>query len=251
MGDIADMLNESMMDMDDTWYEPGPIKQIACKYCKSKDVKWKNINKQWVLVGKDNNIHSCNEGYNAPIEVLKHVALKMLKKKSKMEQLIPIPSWDEFFMRHVYLAASKSKDPSTKIGAILVRNGIIISEGFNGFSRGVKDTPVRYLDKTTKYKYVVHAECNAILNAARNGICTDKSILYTNCIPCENCGKTIIQAGIVEVIIHKQYPPFPSPVWKESIETTKIMFGESKVKIRTYNGILNLKSVVDGKIINE
>ena len=247
MGDIADMLMDQAMDdeFEDTWYEPGPLRTVACKHCKSADVKWKRINNKWVLFNLDNDIHGCKE-YQPPLEILKSL---VLKKKFK-EQLLPIPSWDEFFMRHVYLAASKSKDPRTKIGAALVKDGIIISEGFNGFARAVKDLPERYLDKETKYKFVVHAECNAILNAARHGISTNHSILYTNGIPCENCGKTVIQAGVEEVVIHKQWPDIPSEIWRSSIEITKVMFKESKVKIRVLNCQLNLQGVVDGKIIN-
>jgi len=152
-------------------------------------------------------------------------------------------------MRHVYLAASKSKDPRTKIGAVLVKDGSIISEGFNGFSRGVLDLPKRYAHKETKYQFVVHAECNSILNAARHGISTNHSILYTNGIPCCSCGKEIIQAGIEQVIIHKQWPEISSPIWKESIEITKIMFDEANVEIRTLDSVLGIKGIVDGKII--
>lgn len=169
---------------------------------------------------------------------------------SNIKQLLPIPSWDEYFLRHVYLAASKSKDPRTKIGAILVKNGIIISEGYNGFARGVSDLEERYLDRKTKWNYVVHGECNSILNAARNGISTINSILYTNGIPCKECGKTIIQAGIVEVIIHKQWPEILSEDWKESVGITKIMFQEAGLKIRSVNITLGLIGLVDGKIIN-
>jgi len=153
-------------------------------------------------------------------------------------------------MRHVYLVATKSKDPRTKIGAVMVKDGIIISEGFNGFPRKVKDLPSRYLDRQTKYRFVVHAECNSILNAARLGRSTDKSILYTNGIPCDNCGKTLIQAGISEVVIHKQWPEILSEVWRESTETTKIMFQEAGINMRVLDCPLTLRGIVDGRIID-
>jgi len=165
-----------------------------------------------------------------------------------IKQLLPVPSWTEFFMRHVYLVASKSKDHRTKIGAILVKDDSIISEGYNGFSRGVRDLPERYLDRETKHKFIVHGECNSILNAARHGISTYNSIMYTIGIPCENCGKTIIQAGVTEVIIHKQWPEMSS-MWKASSEITRIMFKEADILIKEFDGILGIQGICDGKII--
>ena len=81
-------------------------------------------------------------------------------------------NWTEYYMRHQYLASEKSKDPSTKIGAVLVRGDNIVSIGYNGFPRGINDSPERLNNREEKYFYVVHAESNAILNAARNGIAT-------------------------------------------------------------------------------
>ena len=163
-------------------------------------------------------------------------------------QLLPIPSWDEFFMRHMYLAASKSKDPRTKIGAVLVKDGIIISEGYNGFARKVADLDERYLDRETKYKYVVHGEVNSILNAARHGISTKDSVLYTNGIPCYDCGKCAIQAGVSEVVVHKQWPGNDKK-WLDAAEITKTMFRESGVKIRIFDMVLGLTSISNGEIV--
>ena len=158
-------------------------------------------------------------------------------------------NWDDFFMRHVYLAASKSKDPRTKIGAVLVKDGIIISEGFNGFARKVKDKSIRYYDKNIKYLFIVHGESNAILNAARNGISTYGSICYTNGIPCNECAKNLIQAGIKKVIVHAQWPEM-NQKWKESIKTTKIMFKEAGIKIQIFNKTLGLTGLNNGEIVN-
>jgi dCMP deaminase len=157
-------------------------------------------------------------------------------------------SWDEFFMRHVYLAATKSRDPRTKIGAILVKDGVIISEGFNGFPRKVKDLPSRYLNKKTKYKMVCHAEHNAVLNACRTGISTLGSICFTNGIPCCECSKALIQAGILEIVVHKQWPEM-NQKWKESIKTSKIMFKEAGVKIRIFDEVLGLEGFNNGEIV--
>lgn len=162
---------------------------------------------------------------------------------------VKIPSWDELFMRQVYLIASKSKDPRTKIGAVLVNNGTVISMGYNGFARGVKDLTSRYEDRETKYALVVHGEANAVLNAVRNGIKTMGSILYTQGLPCCECGKTVIQAGITEVVIHTKWPTFTSPNWVKSVSITKSMFEEAGIKVREFDEFLNVDGHVDGKII--
>ena|ERR1017187_6944669 len=159
-----------------------------------------------------------------------------------------IMSWDEFFFRHVYLAALKSRDPRTKIGAVLVKDGIIISEGMNGFPRKVLDLPERYADQETKYKFICHAENNAILNACRHGISTMGSICYTNSIPCCECAKSLIQSGVLEIVVHKQWPEMHEK-WQESIKISKIMFKESGVKIRVFDKKLGLIGLNDGKEI--
>ena len=157
-------------------------------------------------------------------------------------------TWDELFMRSVYLIASKSKDPRTKIGAILVKDGVIISQGYNGFARGVKDYEERYVDRQQKLKFVVHAECNSILNAVRHGINTSGSVCYTQGKPCCDCSKTLIQAGITEIIIHSLWPM--SPTWGESSAIGITMFQEAGVRLREFNQSLGIVGHSDGKIIN-
>lgn len=159
-------------------------------------------------------------------------------------------SWDEYFMRHVYLAASKSKDPRTKIGAVLVKDGVVISEGFNGMPRGVIDSVERYSDRETKYQYVVHGEHNSILNAARLGISTLDATMYTQGIPCNECAKCIIQAGIFKVVCHECWPNMDSPNWKKAVEITKSMFSEANIETEWFHKPLGLKGFVDGKIID-
>jgi dCMP deaminase len=167
-----------------------------------------------------------------------------------MSDTILIPNWDEFFMRHVYLTATKSKDPSSKVGAILVNDGVIISEGYNGFPRGVIDSSERYSIREEKYKYVVHAEVNSILNAARNGISTKGSIMYTNGIPCNECAKSVIQAGIIEVVIHDGWPMGKisgEGKWDNAAKITSTMFGECGIKVRSLTMYLGLNALVNGK----
>ena len=112
-------------------------------------------------------------------------------------------SWDEYFMGVALLAAMRSKDPSTQVGACIVDDdNRILSTGYNGFPRGCSDDEFPW-DRQggfgdTKYPYVVHAELNAILNAGGKNLANSK--IYVALFPCNECAKAIIQSGIKEVI---------------------------------------------------
>ncbi len=110
-------------------------------------------------------------------------------------------TWDEYFMGVAKLAACRSKDPSTQVGACVVSpENIIISTGYNGMPMGCSDDefPWNRDGEETKYPYVVHAELNAILNA--NGRDLRGSRVYVALFPCNECAKAIIQSGIKEVV---------------------------------------------------
>ena len=110
-------------------------------------------------------------------------------------------SWDEYFMGVAKLAAHRSKDPSTQVGACIVsQDNIIISTGYNGMPKGCSDDefPWDREGEQTKYPYVVHAELNAILNA--NGRDLRGSRVYVALFPCNECAKAIIQSGVKEVV---------------------------------------------------
>lgn len=155
-------------------------------------------------------------------------------------------NWTEYYMRHQYLASEKSKDPSTKIGAVLVRGDNIVSIGYNGFPRGINDSKDRLENREEKYFYVVHAEANAILNAARNGIATKDAVLYTSGMPCNECAKAIIQAGINTVYIHTQYPSLSHGKWNKSVSKAEEMFEEAGVFVADFNKILNIECLING-----
>ena len=110
-------------------------------------------------------------------------------------------TWDEYFMGVAMLAARRSKDPNTQVGACIVSpDNIIISTGYNGLPNGCSDDeyPWEREGEETKYPYVVHAELNAILNA--NGRDLRGSRLYVALFPCNECAKAIIQAGIKTIV---------------------------------------------------
>jgi dCMP deaminase len=130
----------------------------------------------------------------------------------------------------------KSKDPSTKVSAIIVgKNNEILSTGFNGFPIGVnEEIETRWTNRELKYKMVVHAEENAIALAARHGQSLNGSRIYVSKLPCSGCAKLIIQSGIIEVIITKPKTKEDNDFyarWKEDLIVSKTMLEESKVKI--------------------
>ena len=122
-------------------------------------------------------------------------------------------SWDEYFMGVALLAAERSKDPSTQVGACIVsKDNIIISTGYNGMPKGCSDDEYPW-DRTgeqTKYPYVVHAELNAILNASGRDL--RDSRIYVALFPCNECAKAIIQSGIREIV-------YLSDKYKDSMST--------------------------------
>ncbi len=113
-------------------------------------------------------------------------------------------SWDEYFMGVALLSSMRSKDPNTQVGACIVNDdNRIVSVGYNGFPRGCSDESFPWErsgenPNDTKYPFVCHAELNAILNS--NGIGLKNTRIYVALFPCNECAKSIIQAGIKEVI---------------------------------------------------
>lgn len=113
-------------------------------------------------------------------------------------------NWNTYFIAMADTVRSKSKDRSTTVGAVIVRDTYVISTGWNGFPRGVNDNNDTYHERPMKYRVTEHAERNAIFNAAREGAKTEGCTMYITHDPqygiCSGCARAIIQAGIVKVI---------------------------------------------------
>ena len=120
------------------------------------------------------------------------------------------------------LAAKRSKDPNTQVGACIVDEGnIILSTGYNGFPYGCSDDsyPWERTGEDTKYNYVVHAELNAILNARGKNL--KGARLYVDLFPCNECAKAIIQSGIAEVVyLYDKYADSPATVASKKMLTS-------------------------------
>lgn len=145
--------------------------------------------------------------------------------------------WDQRFLRQALVIADWSKDPSTKVGSIVVDPSRgIRSTGYNGFPRGVVDDIPGRMDKPFKYQLMVHAEENCILHAARVGIPLEGCTLYIASFPakfgpCDRCCASIIQVGIKRVVAEP--PAGDIDRWAESFQVGAMMLAEAGVTFNT------------------
>lgn len=122
-----------------------------------------------------------------------------------------VPGWNEYFMQLAFAASARSKDPNTQVGAVITdRDHRIISIGYNGFADKAQETPGLWHDDC-KDQHVIHAEVNAIANAARAGVSTQKSVMYITLPPCLPCARIVAAAGVSCV-------GFPKQTYREWVE---------------------------------
>ena len=136
----------------------------------------------------------------------------------------------KYFKLAKYQAELFSKDPVCKVGAILLAPDSyqILSMGYNGLPRKVKETPERW-DRPLKYKYVEHAERNAIYNASRHGTPLEGSIAVITKFPCCDCARALIQSGISVIVT--ETPDFNHPRWGEDFKISQELFHEVNIEI--------------------
>lgn len=149
--------------------------------------------------------------------------------------------WDRHFLKLCLDHARMSKDPSTRVGAVIIGPGREpISDGFNGFPRGILDAPVLLNDRAEKMKRIIHAEENAILNAVRMGHATKGCTLYLAATddsglvwggpPCSQCTLKMIQSGIVHIVLFTQ-KGLPSR-WHDDLKLSRELIAEAGVRFR-------------------
>jgi dCMP deaminase len=113
--------------------------------------------------------------------------------------------WDMFFLGMAKYTSQASKDPSTKVGAVIANGKHLVSVGFNGFPEGVDDDPELLLNKEYKYSVIIHGEINAIL--ATNSILLGTCLYTFPFMPCSRCASIIIQKGIKRIVSVKNDNP--------------------------------------------
>jgi dCMP deaminase len=109
------------------------------------------------------------------------------------------PDWTTYFMSIAYLISQRSIDESTKVGCVIVKDRSIISTGYNSAPSKMIDSQVPQT-RPEKYQWMIHAEANAIANAAKIGASVKESTIYCTEIPCPRCMGLIINAGCSHVI---------------------------------------------------
>jgi len=137
--------------------------------------------------------------------------------------------WSQRFLVIASHVASWSKDPSTKVGAVAVRDRRILATGFNGLPAGVTDSDTRLKDRETRLAMTIHAEQNCVAYAARAGICLAGSTIHVwPLFTCSNCAAILIQADVNRIVV----PNFVEPIrWSASFDRAREMFIEAGVTV--------------------
>lgn len=216
--------------MDEKDYNKLLEKQgFVCAICKEKEVKNKHLcvdhnhttgKVRGLLCQKCNRaLGSFKEDYN----YLRNAA-------SYLHRYDIERTWDDYFVSFARLASTRSKDESSQVGAVIVKDKRVISTGYNGFPSGVEDNIPERHERPLKYLWTVHAEENAIFSASRFGIsCQDASIYVTPFHPCSKCARGIVQAGIKEVVVDEQSI---NPRFEEEFRIAKEIFDASNILVR-------------------
>lgn len=140
-----------------------------------------------------------------------------------------IERWDLFFLKIAEQCAAMSKDPSTRVGAVVASGKELVSMGYNGFPPGIADDG-RLMVRNYKYRLMVHAEMNAILRAGNRAA---GGTLYTwPLLPCSECAKHVVAAGIRRVVAVQPYSD--GHRWEESIILAQGIFKEAGVEVCTH-----------------
>ena len=140
-------------------------------------------------------------------------------------------NWDQRFLNLAKHISEWSKDPSTKVGCVVVGpDREIRSTGFNGLPRGIEDNDERLNNRKIKYPLICHAEENAIMHAARIGISLKDCTAYVTWPPCTRCARSLIQAGVSTIIYPKDIE-IPDR-WMEDFNLSLNMLKEAKINIK-------------------
>lgn len=137
------------------------------------------------------------------------------------------PKWIKRFLQLARMISTWSKDPTTKVGAVIVDpDKTVLSLGYNGFPRNVPDYPELYEDRDTKRMFVLHAEINAILNARGRDL--RGSLIFITHPPCSACARAIAQAGISSVYILDQDL---HPDWRSELQAAQSILEHAGIAI--------------------
>lgn len=163
-------------------------------------------------------LRSSNEPY-------KTIAQRQQEKKDRTLK------WDKYFLGMAEYVSTASKDPSTKVGCVIVgKAGEVLSTGYNGLPRGAIDDEPSRLVRPEKLFWFEHAERNAIYNAARVGTGLSSSTAYSTLCPCIDCARGLIQSGVKRVVCPR--PDLEKySLWAEQFKKAEVLYNECKVTL--------------------
>ena len=144
-----------------------------------------------------------------------------------------LTKWDLRFLRVTREVQSWSKDPSTKCGCVLVRDRRIIASGYNGLPAGIDDAEHRYNNREFKLAAIIHAEQNALFNAAKNGATTGGCTAYVTWPPCSRCASALIQAGVVKIVCPD--PKLAPERWRDNFLLANDLLYEAGLTVIYYS----------------
>lgn len=133
-------------------------------------------------------------------------SMKKIDEDSKASNNVVRPTWNDMFMQIAEVVAKRSKDPHTKVGAVIVKDNHILGIGYNAEPKGFS-YDFDWHSKE-KYDYVIHAELNAIANSTYFGNSIAGSTIYLTLSPCSECMKLLIQYGIGTIYYKDKYKDF-------------------------------------------
>jgi dCMP deaminase len=148
--------------------------------------------------------------------------------------MAPIPGWDEYYLNICAVVASRSKDPNTQVGCVIAGPAHEIrSTGYNSLPRGIRDDAPERLVRPAKYLWMEHAERNAIYNAARCGTPLEGCTIYIALMPCMDCARAIVQAGIRQVVVSgDRMRQYSSEYYDEHFRMVDQLFHEANIAVR-------------------
>jgi dCMP deaminase len=146
-----------------------------------------------------------------------------------------LSKWDRRWLELAQHVSSWSKDPSTKVGAVIAQGKQLVSLGFNGFPASCEDKPEWLTDRQTKYKLVVHAEINAVLNSQ---LPVKGSTVYLYPLaPCPTCAIFLARAGVERVVADFQPEASKSPIYTDFLEETEFVFNKNGIQFEVYRNL--------------
>jgi dCMP deaminase len=138
--------------------------------------------------------------------------------------------WDRRFLGLAAHVAGWSRDPSTRVGAVAVRDRRVLALGYNGLPAGVEDAPARLECRETKLLMTAHAETNLLTYAARDGVALRGATVYVTMFPCSHCSGQLINAGVVRIVVPQEGCAFPDR-WLASFKASSDMLKEAGVAL--------------------